>query len=112
MLILFSSDWRIELTLRGFFAVNKTLNTARRCEVLAMPAFCKVNKASLCIGVVIMGDHYQKCNRVATNLMTNDKEIEKILLTNQIPAINYVKSLIRRIAYETHRSLNVGTQVN
>lgn len=44
--------------------------------------------------------------------MTNDKEIEKILLTNQIHAINYVKSLIRRSAYETHRPPNVGTQID
>ena len=73
MLAFVSSDWRIVFTLSGVVALSNISKTARRCDVLEMPAFCKVSKASLCFEFVTMPDPYQKCNRVATIIKLNKK---------------------------------------
>ena len=87
LLAFVSSAWRIVFTLSGVVALNNISKTARRCDVLEIPAFCKISKASLCFESVIMPDPYQKCNRVATIIKLN----EKIMWTDSIHAINYIK---------------------
>jgi hypothetical protein len=71
MLALVSRAWRMVFTLSGIVAFSNISKTARRCDVLDMPAFCKVSKASLCFEFVTMSDPYQKCNRVATIIKLN-----------------------------------------
>jgi hypothetical protein len=83
MLAFVSSAWRIAFTLSGAVAVNNISKTARRCDVLEIPAFCRVSQVSLCFKFVAMPDPYQKCNRVATIIGLN----EKIMLTDSIHAI-------------------------
>ena len=79
LLALISSATRIALTLSGFVAVFSISKTARRCDVLDIPAFCNVSKASLCFESVVMLAVYQKCNRVATIIGASNHGWKKIL---------------------------------
>ena len=71
MLALVCKFWRIVLALSGIVAASSIFSTARRWDVLEMPAFCKVSNASLYFESVNMSGLYQKCNRVATIIKLN-----------------------------------------
>jgi hypothetical protein len=72
-------------TLSGVVALSNISKTARRCDVLEMPAFCKVSKASLCFESVTMPDSYQKCNRVATII-----KLKKNVVIDSFHGINVI----------------------
>jgi len=67
MLVFVLSDCRMALALNGFVAANNIFKTARRCDVLDMPALRKASTASAFFVLIIMSDALSKMQPSCNN---------------------------------------------